>query len=299
MAGALHESPLNPRVLELPILSLIADKLTMLLREEQAIRAKTQMEERSRKLEQLESLGLLAAGIAHDFNNILVGVLGNADYLLETLPASADEDTTDSVRDIKEAALAANGLCKQLMLYAGRSRVELSSFDLSTSLSDLVRLSESTLHIPCLFRDEHATQPIYISGDETQIRQVLMNLLTNAIDAASENTAGKGRIRVAMHPLPDKNSMEIIFADNGPGIPPESLPRIFDVMFSTKGSRGTGIGLAVVRKVVDEHGGSIAVQSEPGIDDRQGRPAHYGTGCLPKKVIARNALWQGKHCHEQ
>ncbi len=221
--------------------------------------------EESRRKERLSVIGEVVAGLAHYAKNIIMGLNFSIENLRITLDAGNTEKLAEYIDNVDGQQRRLSNLVQDMLNYAKEREPEREPTNLANLLAEAVapfaeRLSETRIE----WDFEIAENLPLISADETAMNRVFLNLLTNAIDAASENTAGKGRIRVAMHPLPDKNSMEIIFADNGPGIPPESLPRIFDVMFSTKGSRGTGIGLAVVRKVVDEHGGSIAVQSEQG-----------------------------------
>lgn len=231
------------------------------------------LEQRMVDAQRAESLGVLAGGLAHDFNNLLVAILGNVALGLRELAAGAPGHAV--LENIRAAALDAAALTTQLLAYAGRGEILTSDIVLSPILDDLLRLAAP--QIPSNVRvvvDVPAELPP-IRGDAAQLRQVVMNLLTNARDAL----AGRGgqvslSAQVIEHdgavtehdvlsPPSAGNFVALEVADDGPGIDTGTLRRIFDPFFSTKPS-GHGLGLASVLGIVRSHGGGISVRSRPG-----------------------------------
>jgi two-component system, cell cycle sensor histidine kinase and response regulator CckA len=231
------------------------------------------LEQRMVDAQRAESLGVLAGGLAHDFNNLLVAILGNVALGLRELEAGAPGHAV--LENIRAAALDAAALTTQLLAYAGRGEILTRDIVLSPILDDLLRLAAP--QIPPNVRvvvDVPAELPP-IRGDAAQLRQVVMNLLTNARDAL----AGRGGQvalsaqviehdgTVAEHDVLSPSSAGIFVAlevaDDGPGMDARTLRRIFDPFFSTKPS-GHGLGLASVLGIVRSHGGGISVRSRPG-----------------------------------
>ena len=274
VAGLLHDSALNSRITNLPVVQVYAERLAMQLEQQRVVARRRALEARTYELERLERLGGLAGGIAHDFNNILVGVLGNADYLLQLPEAAQDSEISESLYDIREAAFSAHNLCKQLMSYAGRSKLEPARFNVGEAVEDVARLARNTLGVECALDVVTPDDAPLVNGDATQIRQVVMNLIINARDAVGED----GRIEVHLSTR-DVSDGEVVDAftgsvragryavlrvrDNGCGIKPAELARIFEPFFSTK-EDGHGLGLAGVLGLVRAHDGFLDVKSTVG-----------------------------------
>ena len=221
--------------------------------------------------QKLESLGLMAGGIAHDFNNLLVGVLGNAGLALSKLPA--DSSARRNILALEKAADRAAELCKQLLAYSGKGRFEVRAAD----LSDLVRDMEDLLDVAVAKRTTVRYNLVEdlpaVECDVAQIRQIVMNLVTNASEAIGDEV---GIIKVSTSTVEIGESygnsitgavlpglyvcLEV--ADSGCGMDAETLSRIFDPFFSTKFT-GRGLGLAAVLGIVRGHEGAIEVRSEP------------------------------------
>jgi len=231
------------------------------------------LEQRMVDAQRAESLGVLAGGLAHDFNNLLVAILGNVALGLRELEAGAPAHAV--LESIRAAALDAASLTTQLLDYAGRGEILTSDIALSPILDDLMRLAAP--QIPPNVRvvvDVPAELPA-IRGDAAQLRQVAMNLLTNARDALAEcggQVALTAQViehdgAVAEHDVLSPPSAGIFVAlevtDDGPGMDPGTLRRIFDPFFTTK-PIGHGLGLASVLGIVRSHGGGISVRSRPG-----------------------------------
>jgi PAS domain S-box-containing protein len=242
--------------------------------------ARRQEEEERRRFEaqllhtqKLESLGVLAGGIAHDFNNLLTGVLGNVGLALMHLPVGSP--ARQSVERIETAADRAAELVNQLLAYAGKGSVAVepvSMGHLVTEMADLLRLSISKL---ARLEFECAEELPAVLGDSAQLRQVVMNLITNASDAVGQ---GGGTIRVELsevqltgrepqpvgqiEPLPAGRYVALRVTDTGCGMDAATVARIFDPFFTTKFT-GRGLGLAAVLGIVRSHGGALHVESRP------------------------------------
>jgi two-component system, cell cycle sensor histidine kinase and response regulator CckA len=204
--------------------------------------------------ERHDSLETLAGGVAHDFNNLLMAVLGNLELVKDELDPAAQRAGVDAA---ESAALRARDLAGQMMAYVRGRPTEMSDVDLTTLAEDMRPLLETVIPkaVPLQIEIEGECT---IAGDETQIAQVLMNLVKNAGEAVSE---GEGRVRVAISQERDVALLRVI--DNGCGMDGETARRIFDPFYSRK-STGRGLGLASVHGIVRAHKGEIAVSSSPG-----------------------------------
>ncbi len=225
-----------------------------------AKRAALQREAFEKKLQEsqrLESLGLLAGGVAHDFNNLLAGILGNAELALETLGDGAP--AARLIEDLRDAALRAADLTRQILAFTGRRPIAYEAIDLGAIAEEIPRLVAPALLASGQLRVE--TPPgMIVEGDATQLRQVVMNLITNARDALPPE-GGAIDVRV----FADAGNVVCLeVRDTGRGMTAETRARIFDPFFTTK-ETGRGLGLAVVHGVVRAHGGEVTVESELGI----------------------------------
>lgn len=211
-----------------------------------------------------ESLGILAGGISHDFNNLLTTILGG----ISTAKDSREFNQLDSA---EQACLAAKQLTRQLLAFAKgagsqATRQVVAPADL---LQNAVRIAAAGSPVVVRVETPPDLHPIEI--DKGQILQVVQNLVINAIQAMTVPADGRvvvsaSNMALADHEfddLPAGDYLRIDVQDNGSGIPPEILARIFNPFFTTKKS-GTGLGLATVDSIVRRHGGRIGVQSSPG-----------------------------------
>ncbi|MDP9149019.1 MAG: PAS domain-containing protein [Myxococcota bacterium] len=244
------------------------------------ITASKEAEKQRRELEvqmlhaqKLESLGVLAGGIAHDFNNLLVAVLGNADLLRTTTHGA---EALGHLQSLDRAAYRARDLCRQLLAYSGRGRFVVQAVDISElarETTQLFALSVSKAASLELLLDDALPS---VQADATQLRQVLMNLVTNASEALVD---GVGAIRLrtrcaALRPgavreegavggLPAGTYVVLEVEDTGSGMDARTRARIFEPFFTTKFT-GRGLGLAAVLGIVRGHGGAVQVESEVG-----------------------------------
>lgn len=237
------------------------------------------VEEERRRLEaqiqhgqKLESLGVLAGGIAHDFNNLLTSMLGYAGLALMHVPE--DAPAYPMLREIEEAALRAADLTQQMLAYSGRGRFLVQTLRLDLLVHEMVKLLQAVVSKKASI--ELSLEPATIEADATQVRQLVMNLMTNASDAL-EGRVGVIRVRTGTRKvdtaelrspflpgdLPAGTYAFVEVEDNGCGMDADTLPRIFDPFFTTKFT-GRGLGLAAALGIVRGHRGTIKVSSTPG-----------------------------------
>lgn len=243
------------------------------------ITERKQAEEDRRRLEaqvlqsqKLESLGVLAGGIAHDFNNLLTAMLGYAELTSTHLPD--DSPVRLYVREIEKAAQRAAGLTQQMLAYSGRGTFVIEPIELDALVLDLSELLRTVISKKVLI--ELNLQPATIEGDVTQIRQVVMNLITNASDSLEGRAGtiyirtrtqffGSDELRSPFHPdtLSDGQYACFEVEDPGCGMSDQTLERIFEPFFTTKFT-GRGLGLAAVLGIVRAHRGTILVRTALG-----------------------------------
>jgi PAS domain S-box-containing protein len=235
-----------------------------------------ELEEQMQQTQKLESLGVLAGGIAHDFNNLLVGILGNADLALADAPY--DSPLHESLEAIVTSSERAADLCRQMLAYSGRGKfvvIPVSLNDLVKEMGQLLTVSVSK-RVTLLFEPE-AELPL-VKADATQLRQIIMNLITNASEAIGDH---EGTIRMSTGKLVwtddevgtyvmggelrDSQCYAFVrVSDTGSGMDSATLQRIFDPFFTTKFT-GRGLGLAAVLGIVRGHNGAIRVESSVGL----------------------------------
>lgn len=221
--------------------------------------------EQAQRAERLDAIGVLAGGIAHDFNNLLAGIFGYLGLARE-LAASQPEllETLDCALAVFERA---KDLTRQLLTFSKGGAPVRSSVDLRRMLKDCVRFALSGSNLSCEFEFEPNLPEV--EADPNQIWRVMDNLVRNAVQAMP--TGGKvevaGRATVieigSLTSLNPGQYVLIQVRDNGPGIPPDILPRIFDPFFTTK-ELGSGLGLATAYSVIRKHEGHITVESAHG-----------------------------------
>ncbi len=240
----------------------------------QAAEEKTRIELKLNETAKLESLGVLAGGIAHDFNNLLTGVLGNAAILRMDLPSSSQ--LLPTIEQIEIASRRAAELCRQMLAYSGKGRFVIRKIDLNTVVHETTRLLEISISKHAILRYHLAPTLPPVEADETQLRQVIMNLVINASEAIGERsgviaiTTGICRVDTDYlatlrfdQNVPPGDYVSLEISDTGQGMDEATLKKIFDPFFSTKFT-GRGLGLAAVQGIIRGHRGGMKVYSEPG-----------------------------------
>ena len=236
------------------------------------ITKRRKLEEQFRQVQKMEAVGQLAAGVAHDFNNILAVIQLQANQLM-TGPDSSPEQL-ESASEIEKAANRAANLTRQLLLFSRRQTLQPRDLDLNQSINDMTKMLRRTIGDDIQVQFKFAMEPLLLHADAGMLDQVLMNLAVNAHDAMPKG----GRLVIETSAVDFDESVRVqtplarpgsfvclSVSDTGFGIPPEVLPRIFEPFFTTKDiGKGTGLGLATVFGIVQQHQGWINVYSEVG-----------------------------------
>jgi PAS domain S-box-containing protein len=283
----------------------------LVVKEQTARRAAEFSEAHARHVQKLESIGVLAGGIAHDFNNLLHVVLGNADIALSNLAKGSA--AREPIEEVVRATLRAADLTRQLLAYSGKGAFVVRHLDLSTEVREMATLLRTGISKQAMLAWELSSNLPAVSADPTQIRQIVMNLITNASDALGQR-GGTITLRTGVTRLKDLDDQNfgvplegespedpskgplvyLEIGDTGGGMTPDTLSRIFDPFFSTKFT-GRGLGLAAVMGIVRSHHGLIRVRTAPGEGTvfRVLFPAVGGAARTSGKTTVERSDWQG------
>ena len=254
--------------------SASADERLALLRSEQEAanqRARADAEARQREIEKkvlrsqkTESLGVLAGGMVHHFNNLLTSILGNAE-LAELDPKLVP----DALTQIRQSGRRAAELCQQLIMYTGRSNQHMAAVDLAEVAEASIKLLRVTLVADCEFLREFPPEPLFVWGDRSMLQQIVLNLVNNAVEARARIVVLKAAVVRSESPgkapaegLEPGDYAELSVTDNGEGMAPDVLERVFEPFFSTRFT-GRGLGLPAAMGLARAHKGTIAVESMP------------------------------------
>jgi PAS domain S-box-containing protein len=230
------------------------------------------------RAQKLQSLTVLAGGIAHDFNNILAGLVGYAE--LGLIQVASGADVRPSLEQIKAGAWRAAEITRQMLAYSGKGKFTETCIQLPRLLLEMSELIKVTVAPGSVLHYDLPDQLPAIAGDPSQIRQVVLNLLVNAVEAIGD-TQGSITIRGGVQDygrsaldrcelgedLPAGRYVYLEVTDDGAGLAPEIRGRIFEPFFTTK-FIGRGLGLPAVLGVMRGHAGAIEVESHPGKGSR-------------------------------
>ncbi|HET7622795.1 MAG TPA: two-component regulator propeller domain-containing protein [Gemmatimonadaceae bacterium] len=233
------------------------------------------LESKMLQAQKSESLGIMAGGVAHDFNNLLVGILASADLLLYDTVVS--EETEETIGHIRTSALRAAELTRQMLAYAGKGQLVVERVELSELVGEMLTLVRSAVPRTIELDFMAGAAASFVEADATQLRQVVMNLVTNASEAIGEKP-GRVAVRIGVEERP-QSALRLLHAagdmpqhgpyvalevaDDGCGMDAALLGRIFDPFFSTKFT-GRGLGLAALLGIVQAHRGGVRVDTTPG-----------------------------------
>jgi len=211
--------------------------------------------------EKLIELSQLAGGLAHEIKNPLSTINMNLSLLAEDLAHSPQPHDARMLRRlvaVQAEAARLKDILDDFLRYAGRMELTPERTDLRRVVRELTDFfAPQADGARVVLRVQEPEQPVRVNIDVNLVKQALLNLMINAIQAMPEG--GELILKISTRP-PDQCCLEVI--DTGTGIPPENLPRVFQVYYSTKPD-GTGLGLATTQRIIREHGGTIQVQSEP------------------------------------
>jgi PAS domain S-box-containing protein len=236
------------------------------------ITKRKQLEEQFRQSQKMEAIGQLASGVAHDFNNILAVIQLQAGLLKAEQNISAKQ--LDFASEIEKSTQRAADLTRQLLLFSRKQALQPRDLDLNEVVTSITKMLQRTLGEDVQMQFEFSPQPLLIHADAGMVDQILMNLSVNARDAMPkggqliiETSAVEfDEITAAQTSQARPGSFACVsVSDTGGGIPPEVLPKIFEPFFTTKAvGKGTGLGLATVFGIVQQHQGWINVYSKAG-----------------------------------
>ncbi len=221
------------------------------------------LEKKAFQSQKMEAIGTLAGGVAHDFNNILGAVVGKTNVAISRLPSG--HYAKEPLDDILAACKRAKALVRQLLDFGRPDPGRRLQVDLSTVVREVARLLRSAASARIRFVVEAPEHGVAVEADPSRLQQVVLNLVTNAVQAIG-NRAGTVKIGLDA-PEPGEHGRKVVLRveDDGCGMTPETMQRIFEPFFSTKEKgEGSGWGLAVAHAAVREMGGTIGVRSRVG-----------------------------------
>ena len=274
--GQTFPAQIQTREAEYRGLKILVSSLRDLTLQKQAEKERQLMEEKLRRAQKMESLGMMAGGVAHDLNNILSGVIAYPELILLNLPE--DSPLVKPIKAIRESGKSAAAVVEDLLTLARGVSCSRVNSNINGILGEYTESPEyhnlQSLHCHVVFRIEKNPHLLNITCSVIHVKKCIMNLMTNAAEAI----VAKGEVVVSTRnqyceaSLPGQPEMRqgeyavISVADNGTGIPEESLERIFEPFFSRKvvGRSGTGLGLAVIWNTMQDHQGGITVKSDKG-----------------------------------
>jgi PAS domain S-box-containing protein len=221
-----------------------------------------QQRQRSAQADKLRALGQLASGVAHDFNNALAAVLGRAQLMRRQI---TDEALVRNLEIIQTAAEDAAATVRRIQTFARQSQgTEFEKLDAAGLLRDSVEITRTRWENEARMRGLHyeveleAEAGSYVSGNASELREVFVNLIVNAVDAMPFG----GRLSIGCER--EDSHWRLRFTDTGTGMTEDVREKIFEPFYTTKGAQGTGLGLSVSYGIIERHGGSISVESEVG-----------------------------------
>jgi len=233
------------------------------------------LEAQFRQAQKMEALGTMVGGIAHDFNNMLAGLLMHI-YLVKK-HIHKPELALEKLEMAEKLGYQAAKMLKDMMIFSRDDQGEKTTLNINTMLQESMRLLRVSIPEHISLHVEMCNQPLSVACDVTQFQQVMMNLMNNARDAMAAQPDGQIHVQLE-HFVPDQNFADqypefhhesmarLSVRDNGGGMPKATLAKVFDPFFTTKSAgHGTGLGLSMVFGCIQNHGGVIEVESEPGI----------------------------------
>jgi PAS domain S-box-containing protein len=218
-----------------------------------------QQQKRAAQADKLRALGQLASGVAHDFNNALAAILGRAQLMRRQVQTEALMRNLDIIQTAAEDAAAT---VRRIQTFARKSQdQEFELLDANDLLHDVVEITRTRWENEARMRGLHydvsvqACEGLYTSGNASELREVFVNLIVNAVDAMPQG----GRLLITG--AQNGERLSLCFADTGVGMTDDVRERIFEPFYTTKGANGTGLGLAVSYSIINRHNGQINVES--------------------------------------
>jgi PAS domain S-box-containing protein len=259
----------------IPLLRIVGEIFTNAVARQRGEQERNALEDQVLHSQKLESLGVLTGGIAHDFNNLLAGILGNAELAILDLPT--ESLGIKYVEKIKTGGSRAADLINQMLAYSGHGKRLVEPINLNALVNEMRKLIDVSIPKKVDLVSNLAEQLPAMRGDATQIRQIVMNLITNAADAIG-NSTGTITLTTSLIQVDKRylattylsedlelgDYIELTVSDTGCGMSRETKARLFDPFYSTKFT-GRGLGLASVLGIAKGHKGTVRVDSEVGV----------------------------------
>jgi signal transduction histidine kinase/ActR/RegA family two-component response regulator len=236
------------------------------------ISRRLQLEEQFRQAQKMEAIGQLSGGVAHDFNNLLTVILGNLGLLQSS--GQVTREVAEPLQAIGHAANRAANLTRQLLAFSRQQVMQQQNLDLNAVVGHISKMLRRVIDETVKIRLDYAMQALPIHADPGMLEQVIINLCINARDAMP--AGGQLDLKTAVTEISEAEAAlmasarpgtyaMLVVADNGTGIAPENMKRVFEPFFTTKEvGKGTGLGLASVYGVAQQHNGWVTVESELG-----------------------------------
>lgn len=215
-----------------------------------------------KKYNHSKNLGVLTGAIAHEFNNLMTPIVLYAELLEEN--ESVQKEMSDEVHELKTSAVRCGELARQLLDYSRQGKAEkvLTDYDAVYAMHEAINIVKKILPENIVLQERICKTPYKIHGQVGSLNQIVLNLATNAVHAMKKGGVLKIEFGLSIE---DDQFVRLIVADTGEGIPSEIRQKVFQPFFTTKkGNEGTGIGLTVVKRLIEEHGGVIRVKTEIG-----------------------------------
>jgi len=258
-------------------------------------------------VDRLESLGVLAGGIAHDFNNLLSGILGSAS--LARMKVGDESPVASHLNTIEESSLSAAELCKQMLAYAGKGKYSIGEIDLGKMVSKFSNLLKSAVSSKVELRCECGESVAPMEGDEGQIQQVIMNLITNAAESYGDEAGvvsiltdvkyfDKATLSSSFEgeDLPEGEYIFIRVSDCGCGMDEDTIHKMFEPFYTTKFT-GRGLGMSAVRGILRSHSGGLRVHSQVGKGTTMTAFFPVAKGCQKSTLEVITASEPVSHSH--
>jgi signal transduction histidine kinase len=215
-------------------------------------------------LSRVSTMGQLSTALAHELNQPLGAILSNAEaaeMLLDADPPALDQ-VREILTDIRQDDERAGEVIRRMRALLRKEEMRMAPLDIGVLVPEILRLVSSEAAMRKVsFRVNVAPGPLPVRGDRVHLQQVMLNLILNAMDAAAESHADERRVVVEAG-RNQGGDIEVAVSDNGPGIPPKQLARLFEPFFSTK-PQGMGIGTSIARTIIQAHQGRIWAENNP------------------------------------
>ena len=254
--------------------SVISSVVLDITRDMHSAHEREELQRQVYQAQKTESLGVMAGGIAHDLNNMLMAAIGQLNLAVAAVPR--DSSLGRYLGTVESVLGRMEGLTERMLAYAGKSSAQRKPVDVTRLLETMEPLLRASCGYHARLRIELPVDPLRVLGDSTQIEQVVLNFVQNAVDAIGER-GGNVRLRLTALPAAQvradalqwpmqtaEHYVELTVRDDGPGIPESDVRRVFEPFYTTK-TTGRGLGLSVVQGIIKAHGGSIKLLTEVGI----------------------------------